>query len=88
MKLRRRKHVLIDGADATRLFPALIWRGDREAAAAVLDAPRLLDRSDPRVSRALRLLTELREGAPVKPKRTGGARRPKIAVKLKTQRRP
>lgn len=74
MKIRRRqRHVLVDGADATRLFPALIWRGDREAAAAVLDAPRLLDPSDPRVSRALRLLAELREGAPVKPNRSSRA---------------
>lgn len=90
MKLRRphRRHVLVDRSEWAQLIAALNLRGDREAAEAVRAAPRRLDGSDPRVSRALSLLAELREGAPVNPEATLAGRRPKIAVPLRDTRRP
>lgn len=81
MRLRRRK-VEVEFCESLRLMCALGLRGDREGVEAVKTAPRLLDRSDARVSRALTMLAELRDGAPVNPKPTPAGSRPRIAVNL------
>lgn len=82
MRLRRRKHVLVGRVEWAQLVSALRLRGDREAADAVWAAPCVLDASDPRVRRALRLLAELREGAPVDPNRSPRGSQSRIAVNL------
>lgn len=81
MRLRRRRHVKVDGTDAGRVLVALLWRGEHEAAEAVSAAPRLLDRRDPAAQRALRMLADLRAGAPLNPHRVP-SERDKIIVPL------
>lgn len=88
LRWRRRRHVLVDRVEWAQLIAALNLRDDHEAAKAVREAPRQLDPSDPRVSRALRLLAELREGAPVNPNRSPRASQSRIAVPLRDTPRP